>query len=156
MVACARPARDNPKAYLDRLEGEGYDAYSGYNYPNTPETIPGENPYSVMVKASYEIWNQFAADGRKPYIPLVTDGWDARPWGSTPYWYKRSPEEVRDFVTAALRYWHEHPNMRVTPKTPLIFVEAWNELGEGSYIMPTRGDSTRYMDALREGIAKGR
>ena len=153
VVACAYP---RPKENLNRLAGEGYDAYSGYNYAGMKGTVKGENPYSLIVQGSQEIWNDFAADSRKPYIPVVTDGWDPRPWNETPYWYKRSPEEFRDFVTAALRWWHEHPAMRVMETTPLIFVEAWNEVGEGSYLLPTRDDGFTYMNALREGLKKGR
>jgi hypothetical protein len=29
-----------------------------------------------------------------------------------------------------------------------VLIEAWNELGEGSYIIPTAGDGTTYGDAL--------
>jgi len=30
----------------------------------------------------------------------------------------------------------------------LVLIEAWNEFGEGSYVIPTVGDGTSYGDAL--------
>jgi len=155
VVACATPgprSRKNGWTNLSTPGTEGYDAYSAYNYPGVPGTVKGENPYSVLVRGSIDIWNDFAADGRKPYIPIVTDGWDPRPWNETPYWYKRTPGEFRDFVAEALRWWCDHPKMRVMKTTPLIFVEAWNELGEGSYIVPTHGDGFTYLKALEQGL----
>ena len=32
--------------------------------------------------------------------------------------------------------------------TSLVLLEAWNELGEGSYLVPTVGDGTSYTDSL--------
>ena len=45
-----------------------------------------------------------------------------------------------------------HPAMRVTA-SPLIFIEAWNELGEGSYLVPTSGDGFAYTDAMKQGLS---
>jgi hypothetical protein len=84
VIACANPGPKNSRTNLDTLASEGYDAYSGYNYVRMPGTVNGETPYSLLVQGSLEIWNNFAADSRKPNIPVVTDGWDSRPWNETP------------------------------------------------------------------------
>jgi Glycosyltransferase WbsX len=152
VVACATPGPRNGWSDLNRLAQEGYDAYSGYNYPGVPGTVRGRNPYRVLVQGSVAIWDAFAADGRRPYIPVVTDGWDSRPWKETPYWYERTPAELRSFVAQAIRWERAHPDMRVLDRRPLIFVEAWNELGEGSYVVPTRGDQGTYARALRQAL----
>lgn len=156
VVACATAGGEHDGVKLNRLDSEGYSAYSGYNYPGVPGTLKGQNPYSVLIRGSRNIWNGFAAQGHKPYIPVVTDGWDSRPWNETPYWYARTPAELRDFVVDAFRWWHDYPRMRVMKKTPLIFVEAWNELGEGSYVIPTRGEGFTFLKALKQGIKEGK
>ncbi len=155
VVACATPGPKNGWTNLNVTNTEGYDAYSAYNYPGVPGTKKGANPYSLLAQGSIDIWNDFAADGRKPYIPIVGDGWDSRPWNETPYWYVRTPSEFRDFVADAIEWWKNNPKMRVMKNTPLIFVEAWNELGEGSYIIPTKGERFTYVNALNDGIKKG-
>ncbi len=155
VVACATPGPKNGWTNLNTLVNEGYDAYSAYNYAGFGGTVKGANPYSIIVKGSEGIWNDFAADGRKPYIPIVTDGWDSRPWNETPWWYERTPNQFRNFVSDALRWWHANPAMRVMKNTPLIFVEAWNELGEGSYIVPTKGTGFTYLNALKRGLEMG-
>lgn len=148
VVACATPGPKNGWTNLDHLAISGYDALTGYNYPGVAGTHNGANPYSTLVKGSVEIWDDFARDGRLPYIPVVTDGWDSRPWNETPYWYERTPKEVGDFVGAAIRWSRNHPKMQVTGQAPLVLVEAWNELGEGSYIVPTKASGHKYVDAL--------
>ena len=152
VVCCATPGPKNGWTNLDDLAKEGYDAYSGYNYPGVAGTVKGANPYQRLIDGSVDIWNDFAADGRRPYIPVVTDGWDAQPWNETPFWYVRTPAEVEDFVARAVSWEREHPKMEVLDKTPLIFIEAWNELGEGSYVVPTHGAGFTYVDAIHRGL----
>ncbi len=110
--------------------------------------------YTQLVAAGEGQWNGFAATSPVPYIPVVMDGWDSRPWGETPYWYTRSPAQFAGFVGAAITWADAHPKMRVSaaPSRPLVFVEAWNELGEGSYMLPTVGDGNRYGRALASAL----
>lgn len=51
----------------------------------------------------------------------------------------------------ALLWWRYHPKMCVMKTEPLIFVEAWNLLGEASFILPTRGDDFAYLKGLKRG-----
>ena len=153
IIASCRP----PSAPASQDPGQptyyGFDAFTGYNYPRVNGTnVTGENPYSVLVNGSIGFWNGFANTDRVPYIPVVTAGWDPRPWKKGAFWYDRTPSEFADFVTQAMQWSLAHP---ITPNlsgTPVIVVEAWNELGEGSYIMPTRGDGDAYARALRNAV----
>jgi len=142
LMACAFPGPTNGWNDLGALAQAGYDAFTGYNYAGMAGTRKGANPYEKLVKSNVQIWDAFAADGRRSYVPVVTDGWDSRPWAETGFWYERTPAEFGDFVDLALKWWRDHPGMHVTGKRPFILIEAWNELGEGSYIMPTKGDAT--------------
>ena len=50
---------------------------------------------------------------------------------------------MRDAITWAA----DHPDQRVDAR-PLALAIAWNELGEGQYLIPTRGDGYAYLRAL--------
>jgi hypothetical protein len=152
LMACATPGPSNGCNDLASLAQTGYDAFTGYNYVGIAGTRKGSNPDATLVKGNVEIWDAFAADGRRPYVPVVTDGWDSRPWAETDFWYERTPSQFEAFVGLALQWWRDHPKMQVTGKRPFILIEAWNELGEGSYIVPTKGDGDAYLKALSRGL----
>jgi hypothetical protein len=156
LMACATPGPRNGWNDLGALVQTGYDAFTGYNYIGIGGTQKGSNPYAKLVIGSVEIWNAFAADGRRPYVPVVTDGWDSRPWAETDFWYERAPAQFGEFVEEALNWWRDHPKMHVTGKRPFILIEAWNELGEGSYIMPTKGEGNACLKALRRTLRQWR
>ena len=154
LMTCALPGPTNGWNDLGSLTQEGYDAFTGYNYIGIAGTKKGSNPYEKLVKGSIEIWDGFAADGRRPYVPVVTSGWDSRPWAETDFWYERTPAAFEDFVNLAIQWSEDHPKMRVTKERPFILIEAWNELGEGSYIMPTKGDDGAYLKALSHALRR--
>jgi hypothetical protein len=41
-----------------------------------------------------------------------------------------------------------------TPAPPLVLIEAWNEFGEGSHMLPTVGDGFSYGDAIGQMLLK--
>lgn len=70
--------------------------------------------------------------------PMCSVGWDKRPWESeenSVYYINKTPKlflfhlkNAVDFV-----YSTDNPN-------PIIMIYAWNEIGEGGYLIPTKGD----------------
>jgi hypothetical protein len=154
LMACATPGPTNGWSNVGNLVQEGYDAFTGYNYTGIAGTHKGSNPYETLVKGNVEIWDAFAADGRRPYVPVVTDGWDSRPWSETDFWYERTPAQFEDFVALCLKWWRDHPKMHVNESRPFILIEAWNEIGEGSYIVPTKGDGDAYLKALSRALER--
>ena len=78
------------------------------------------------------------------------DGWDPRPWSEGNVWFDRKPTDVSAFVNDAIAWTGANSQLRPepSPTPPLILVEAWNELGEGSYLIPTANDGTTYGDSL--------
>ena len=42
--------------------------------------------------------------------------------------------------------------MRVDSGPPLVLLSAWNELGEGAYVVPTRQDGFAYGQAIASGL----
>jgi hypothetical protein len=135
---------------LSTVAADGYDAVTTYNYPGGPGRT-GELPFSELADAGRWIWTQAAASSPLPVIPVAMDGWDNRPWTpNTLVWYDRAPAEVAAFVGDIISIAGSTPRVRPepAPTPPLVLMEAWNELGEGSFIVPTLGDGTTYGDAL--------
>jgi len=65
-------------------------------------------------------------------------------------WYSRTPAELAQFISDSIDWTAANPQLRpeAAPTPPLVLIEAWNELGEGSYIVPTKGIGTTYSDAI--------
>lgn len=146
---------------LSWVPTHGYDAVSMYNYPFAPPAVNGVLPFSALSDAGHWIWNQAALKSPLPFIPVAMDGWDPRPWqeaeATTGYlmWYRRGPQEVASLVGDAITWAESNPTLRPesSPTPPLVLIEAWNELGEGSFLVPTVGDGQTYGDALAAMLA---
>src|SRR5262249_10168787 len=114
----------------------------------------GSRPYSELTTAVQDEWRRFAQVSPFPWIPSVTDGWDPRPWDERPFgylfWFTRTPAKVAAFVQDAIAWLRDNPSMRVGAASapPLVLIEAWNELGEGSFVIPTEQDRYGYGRAL--------
>ncbi|MEW6745349.1 MAG: glycoside hydrolase family 99-like domain-containing protein [Planctomycetota bacterium] len=135
---------------------------NGYTHRTHYNVIPGydggssPHKYAELVAANRAQW---AGEAAQPYIPIVTAGWDKRPWegpsglsqkpGS--YYPDRTPEQFADFLRQAMAWLDQHPDQTTAER--LILVYAWNEFGEGGYIAPTKGDPEgRYLQVLRSVV----
>jgi len=136
---------------------DGYDATALYNYPFAPPPANGPLPFSTLSAAGQWTWNQAAQfNFGVPFIPTAMAGWDPRPWDETEsssgdlMWYSRMPQDVAIFAQAAITWATTNPQIRPepAPTPPLVIIEAWNEFGEGSHLIPTAADGTTYGDAL--------
>ncbi len=100
-----------------------------------------EHDYADLVREHEKQW---IGSETQPYIPEVTVGWDKRPWessdgsGRQDWYFPRSPELFKHFLLDAVTWMDEHPTE--TTKERIVLVYAWNELGEGGYLVPTKGD----------------
>ncbi|HEV2699384.1 MAG TPA: hypothetical protein VGU90_15425, partial [Terriglobales bacterium] len=54
------------------------------------------------------------------------------------------------FLGSSIAWTNSNRQLRpeAAPSPPLVLIEAWNEIGEGSYLLPTAGDGTAYGDAV--------
>ncbi|MDE3101501.1 MAG: glycoside hydrolase family 99-like domain-containing protein [Chloroflexota bacterium] len=146
------------------LQGVHYDALTAYDYMyvyrQRPTAPSGPQPYADLVGTAESVWRVVAGHSPVPYVPAVSTGFDARPWGERvdghTVWFRRSPVDVAGMANDALTWLDTHPRLQAgRPGRPLLFVTAWNELGEGDYIVPTRGDGFGYVDALAGVLAPG-
>jgi hypothetical protein len=143
-IACG----DNSPASQERFMSEGYDAVSAYNYPHAGATSQ-RSPYSAMMEAHVEIWNNSLEERILPYIPLLTVGWDSRPWHGDDALVRfgRSTESFRNGLSAMKR-WMDTNNVQIG------LLEAWNEWGEGSYIEPNTEFGFGDLEAIRSVFAR--
>jgi hypothetical protein len=137
---------------------EAFDAFTQYAYPAAPGIRRGERSYREVIAAAEANWKGFAA-GERPFIPDVMTGWDPRPWqekiGGRLWWFRRSPAQVASLVRRAVRFVLTTPKMRLepAPAPPVVLLEAWNELGEGAFLVPTVGSCHRYGKAIAAALA---
>lgn len=122
---------------------------NGFTHRTHYNIVPGyragseAHPYSELVEAHQKQWSGSA---KTPYIPEVTVGWDKRPWEGPEgtnapvgyYFVDRTPEQFEEFLRSAIVWMDENPEL--TTKERLVTLYAWNELGEGGYLVPTKGD----------------
>ncbi len=144
MVACA----GSSKSEIEQLAAEGYDALSGYNYAGLNAQGRRSAPYETLIDGYKDLWNEAADAALLPEIPVLSGGWDSRPWhganalvrtGRTPALFERHCRDAKEFL-----------DKRVTdPELKMCIIEACNEWGEGSYIEPHREYGFQYYDAIR-------
>jgi hypothetical protein len=135
---------------------DGYDAVAFYNYPYAPTPVNGMLPFSMLSAAGHWTWDQAALHCPVPFIPTSMAGWDPRPWNEAEpvsgdlMFYSRTPQDLATFVSDAIAWTSANPQMRPEPPPtpPLVLIEAWNEFGEGSHMLPTVGEGTSYSDAV--------
>jgi hypothetical protein len=127
---------------------------TGFTHSTDYNTIhPAGWHYGSSVVRKYEIIiNNAKAEWwgteQQPFIPCITEGFDNRPRerktpdgaGEPAGWYYigNSPEKFKNFLTDAIQWMDDHPNE--TTKERLVMIYAWNEMSEGSYLVPTKGD----------------
>ena len=161
ICACATPGPERGWSDLAKLRAAGFTSFTGYNYVSQGGAKRGDPvPYQSLVDLHLDVWRTFASKNVLPYIPVVTAGWDKRPWEdaattatNSVYFPDRTPEKFGAFVREALRWLDANP--AATPAERLLLIYAWNEYGEGGYIAPTRGDGNRYLEELRRVLKQG-
>lgn len=118
-----------------------------------------EHKYAELVDAHKKQWK---GTEKQPFIPELTVGWDKRPWedlkglNQQQGWYypDRTPEQFKGFLTDAINWMDKNPMQ--TTKERIILVYAWNELGEGGYMVPTKGDPNASYLKVIKGFVTGK
>jgi hypothetical protein len=143
-------------AGLVALAHEGYDAATGYNYPEAgmADEDARSAPYTDAVDGYEQIWYGIAAQRIIDYAPVTEPGWDSRPWDGAKALVRtgRDPDKFREMLRRARVFADRHP---LAGGKKLILIEAWNEYGEGAAIEPHREWGFAYLDAVRATFATG-
>lgn len=129
------------------VKAAGFDSLTGYNYRRTGATTL-QSPYRQYLLGHEALWEGFQKSGIT-YIPLLTVGWDSRPWAG-PRAEARFARRTQDFEEALGRlkaFLDAHGEK-------MAILEAWNEWGEGSYIEPNAEFGFGDLEAIRKVFAE--
>lgn len=143
VAACGGP--DRPATA--RLQRAGFDSVTGYNYLRTGANAI-HSPYRQFLLGHEAIW-QSMREASISYVPLLTVGWDARPWHG-PLTERKFARSTRDFAEALGRL---KAHLDATGQDTAL-LEAWNEWGEGSYIEPNAEFGFEDVEAIRTTFAE--
>lgn len=140
---------------------DGYSIRTVYNVtPNGTWTnnVSEKHAYKEIVDADIQSWK---GTSKQPFIPLATQGWDRRPWeapdglgkGVATTWYfeKATPKEFGDLLEKMKQWMYANPEKVTKDRLGLIY--AWNEIGEGGWLVPCKDDPQgEYLKAIRKVV----
>jgi lysophospholipase L1-like esterase len=144
------------------IAGCGGDPKAGYTHTTHYNIVPGyaagseAHKFAELVEAHSRAWR---GTREQPYMPVLSVGWDKRPWegdrglGQKPGWYftDRTPEQLAAGLESAIAWMDQHPDQTTAERIVLLY--AWNELGEGGYLAPTKGDPEgAYLRAVKQVV----
>jgi len=128
----------------------GYDIDGDYNGALGYQAGSEAHPYQELIDDTKKKWK---GSPKRPFFPTVHAGADYRPWegpegnfssygrpGNPPSWYfpDNTPEKFKEYLKAAVQWVNDNPTQ--TLKEKLVMIYAWNEIGEGGYLVPTKED----------------
>jgi len=127
---------------LRAAQEDGYDFLTSYHY----NFLHGERavaPFADLLDSSAMMWRRLRSWGGLSLVPAAAVGWDPQPWRGVDTTSRYLPwtredatrlgASLRDLVPPC----DSAPSLRCT-----ALLYAWNEFGEGGYLLPTRGDPT--------------
>ena len=142
-----------PSEWVSKI---GFSSYTSYNNVFTTPVWRESFPTVSFARACTE-YHELAARAMAklpaPYLPVVTAGWDA------------SPRTVQSEVYEFLDYYPYFPIMDPDPEAmenairklrtlgpEVIFINAWNEWTEGSYIEPDEKNGFAMLEAISRSL----
>jgi len=145
---------------IAKYESAGFDGFTGYNYrqiqmyrdKNGNKSY--ETPYTYMTASHENCWKAFADYTDSIYMPCLLGGWDDRPRetelaGYSCYAPDRTKEAFRDHILNAYEWIKDNPN---TATDNLAVIYAWDEIDEGGFLIPTKGEGFKMLEGLKEAM----
>lgn len=137
-----------------KAEYKHFDYISWYNMRADEPGHTEERKYPQLTSFIEMIWKQVPTS--IPMIPTTMVGWDNRPWETSKqgiYYTGATPKLFEKQLIKAIK----EANRRPSPHKKMIFIYAWNELGEGGYLIPTIGDpKSTYLKMINSAKKKAR
>lgn len=134
----------DPNALAARL---GFDGVMAYATPFFTGLLPSMTPSSREVMVAHrEAWRLRLARSHLPPAQTVSIGYDARIWGAADAWYRLAPTEFATLLREAIAQAAALPNDQIGHD--VIFLDNWNEYGEGHFIEPSVAYGHDDLDAI--------
>lgn len=129
---------------------EGFQAQTLYN-TKPKEGLNNEDiyPFKVLADWNVSVWDKRENNGG-PYIPVATVGWDRRPWEAkngegfgkgvdvSVHFDRGTPKELGQYIRSMADWMDANPDKITKDRLGLIY--AWNEIGEGGWLVPCKDD----------------
>jgi len=139
----------------------GFQVQTVYNTkPTKGLNLTDIYPFKMLADWNISVWNSYNKPGM-PYIPCVTAGWDRRPWeakdgeglgaGSqvSAHFDRGTPGDLKKYMKSLVKWMDAHPDK--TTKDRLAIIYAWNEIGEGGWLVPCKDDPKgSYLKAIKK------
>ncbi len=146
---------------------EGFQAQTLYNTkPREGLNFTDIYPFKLLADWNISVWNKHE-DNEMPYIPVATVGWDRRPWeakngegfgngvGVSAHFDRGTPKEMGEYIREMADWIENHPAQATKDKLALVY--AWNEIGEGGWLVPCKSDPKgKYLNAIKHVIYKNK
>lgn len=120
--------------------GAGLDAIGAY-------TAFGGPDYPGLCKAHSKHWDAMKATGKK-VVPPLTAGWGG-PRDNLGDTLQPTPDALAAHVRSAYAWMDANPEA-AEARTMLFY--AWNEIDEGGWLVPDKGQRTAKLDAIRRVV----
>jgi hypothetical protein len=130
----------NPQMGSSVSTKAGLDAISAY-------TSWGQPGYAGTVAGCVKNWNGMKATGEK-VVPNLSAGWGGPRDGKGDTQQPR-PDELAAHLRSSYEWMDANPNV-AEAKTMLFY--AWNEVDEGGWLVPDKGQGTAKLDAIRKVV----
>ena len=141
----------------------GFDSYTSYNSIGTTMVWETDFPFVEYAKAADE-YVTLAQKAQKnlpaPYYPVLTAGWDTTPrtiqsevYRSGPYPYLPIMQPEPEAFRLLLKNLKGMLRLR-SESEQILFINAWNEWTEGSYLEPDTKNHYTYLEILKEELQK--
>jgi len=140
----------------ERIHEFGIDSAVPYHcFPWTYFGKPGRGrtPYGEGCVGSIKMWRDLREQCQTPLLPTCPVGWDDSPryGGNAHVTVQRTPDQFERLLIAAQRFLAESP-----PSTPkVVYINAWNEWTEDSYLLPDSTYGYSYLEAVRRAFGRG-
>jgi len=118
----------------------GLDAISAY-------TSWGGTNYAGLSSTQIQYWNAMKSTGLK-VVPNISAGWGG-PRDGNGDTFQPSPGELANHVRSAAEWINENP---ATAEAKTMLFYAWNEVDEGGWLVPDKGQGTAKLDAIRSVV----
>ncbi|HMW54786.1 MAG TPA: glycoside hydrolase family 99-like domain-containing protein [Accumulibacter sp.] len=144
----ARPDDSTEKYFA----GQGYSAYSGWNYVAARDKSASVD-YNSMVETYLDFYSAAAnTTGSLNYIVPASPGWDSRPWQGSQALVRSDPTPAK--FRAMLNGACQLLASRKSSIMNIVMIEAWNEFGEGAYIEPSKQWNFSYLETVESILTR--